>query len=153
DNINIGLRLGTFDFKKHKLSFSTNVFWRNTKDKIMRRVNQLLSDAETEVAPYVNLGLAQSLGFEGELLYTYDNNLNVMMNFSKFNSLFKERYDPITGQQYTYYNQQIPNEPFFTINGNIQYGLNNLLQKASTLNLFYAVGYVGSFKTIWPESD
>ena len=153
DNLNVGFRLGAFDFSKHRLSFSTNVFWRNTKDKIMRRVNQLLSDAETEVAPFVNLGLAQSLGFEGELSYTYNNNLNVMVNFSRFNSLFKERFDPISGREYTYYNQQIPNEPFFTINGNIQYGINNLIQKSSTLNLFYTVGYVGEFKTIWPESD
>lgn len=153
DNINAGFRLGTFSFDKHKVSLSSNLFWRNTKDKIIRRVNLLLNDAEIEVVPFVNLGLAQSLGFEGEVSYTYKNNLNVMLNFSKFNSLFKERFDPISGQQYTYYNQQIPNEPFFTINGNIQYTLNNFIQKSSTLNLFYTMGYVAPFKTIWPESE
>ncbi len=153
DNLNIGVKLGNFDWDQHRISLSTNLFWRNTKDKILRRVNQLLNDSETEVAPYVNLGLAQSLGFEGELSYSYRKNLQVMLNFSKFNSLFKERYDPITGQQYTYYNQQIPNEPYFTVNGNIQYGIQNALQKGSTLNLFYTLGYVGQFKTIWPESE
>ncbi len=153
DNINTGFRLGAFRLNKHKVSFSSNVFWRNTKDKIIRRVNLLLNDAEIEVVPFVNLGSAQSLGFEGEASYTYNNNLNIMVNFSKFNSLFKDKFDPITGQQYTYYNKQIPNEPFFTINGNIQYSLKNFIQKSSLLNIFYNIGYVAPFRTIWPESD
>ena len=153
DNYNAGFRLGTYAFDRHRLSLSGNVFWRNIKDRIMPRTNELLNSQEIEETQYINLGVAQSLGFEGELFYSYKNDLTVMINFSKFNSLFKQEFDPATGQRMTYYNTQIPNEPFFTVNGNVQYRLNNVVQKASELNLFYTLGYVHPFRTIWPESD
>ncbi|WP_257658768.1 TonB-dependent receptor [Parapedobacter lycopersici] len=153
DNYNAGFRLGTFEFDQHKFSVSTNVFWRNIKDRIMPRTNELLNNQEIEETQYINLGLAQSLGFEGELAYTYRNNLTLMANFSKFNSLFKQEFDPASGQRMTYYNTQIPNEPFFTINGSVHYRLNNLIQQASELNLFYTLGYVHPFRTVWPESE
>jgi len=151
DNYNIGFKIGTFDFSGHKLSLSGNGFWRNIKDRIMRQANMLLNDQEVEVSPFVNLGLAQSLGFEGELSYTYKK-LNVLFNFSKFNSLYKIQFDPVSGNQLDYYNKQIPNEPFFTMNGNVQYRVNNLIQKASVVNMYYTIGYVAPFRTIWPES-
>jgi len=153
DNYNAGFRVGTFEFDQHKVSFSGNVFWRNVKDRIMPRTNELLNSQEIEEIQYINLGVTQSLGFEGELSYTYKNNLTVMANFSKFNSLFKQEFDPSSGQRMTYYNVQIPNEPFFTINGNVHYRLNDFFQKSSQLNLFYTLGYVAPFRTIWPESD
>ncbi|WP_257669305.1 TonB-dependent receptor [Parapedobacter tibetensis] len=153
DNYNAGFRVGTFEFDQHKISLSTNVFWRNVKDRIMPRTNELLNNQEIEETQYINLGLAQSLGFEGELSYIYQNNLTLMVNFSKFNSLFKQEFDPATGQRMTYYNTQIPNEPFFTINGNAHYRLDDVIQQASELNLFYTLGYVHPFRTIWPVSD
>jgi hypothetical protein len=152
DNFNAGFKLGTYDFSGHKFSLSGNAFWRNIKDRIMRRANMLLNDQEMEVSPFVNLGLAQSLGFEGELSYTFKR-LNVMFNFSKFNSLYKIQFDPVSGNQLDYYNKQIPNEPFFTMNGNIQYRLDNVVQKKSVVNLYYTLGYVAPFRTIWPESE
>src|SRR5690606_15544526 len=68
-------------------------------------------------------------------------------------SLFKQKFDPETGQRMTYYNTQIPNEPFFTINGNVHYRLQHIFQKESELSLFYTLGYVHPFRTVWPESD
>ncbi len=154
NNFNIGFRLGSFDFKKHKFTFSANAFWRNVEDRIMRQVNTNLSDQEVELTPFVNLGLAQSVGFEGELGYVYDNRLNCMFTFSRFNSLYKQEFDLATGQRLSqYYNKQLPNEPFFTMNGNVQYRLNNLIQKSSIVNLFYNFGYVAPFRTVWPESE
>lgn len=154
NNYNIGFRLGAFEFKKHKISISANAFWRNVKDRIMREVNTNLSDQEVEISPYVNVGLAQSLGFEGEIGYVYNNRLNVMFTFSKFNSLYKQEFDQATGQRLAqYYNKQLPNEPFFTINTNAQYRLNNLVQKHSIINLFYNFGYVAPFRTVWPQSE
>lgn len=153
DNYNAGFRLGTYQFNDHKLSLGTNVFWRNTKDRIMPRANELINNQEIELTQYINLGLSQSLGFEGELTYAHKDNLTVMFNFSKFNSLFKQEFDPASGQKMTYYNKQIPNEPFYTMNGNIHYRLDNMIQKASQLNLFYNIGYVAPFSTVWPDSD
>ncbi|WP_262249933.1 TonB-dependent receptor [Parapedobacter soli] len=153
DNYNAGLRLGTFRFNQHGLDVSGNVFWRNVKDRIMPQTNELISQQEIEQTQYINLGLSQSLGFEGEITYRYKDDLTAMVNFSKFNSLFKQEFDPETGQRMTYYNKQIPNEPFFTVNGNIHYRFRNAIQRASELNLFYTLGYVHPFRTVWPESD
>lgn len=153
DNYNAGFRLGTYDFGNHRFSVGTNVFWRNTKDRIMPRANELINSQEIELTQYINLGLSQSLGFEGELTYAHKDKLTLLFNFSKFNSLFKQQFDPTSGQQMTYYNKQIPNEPFYTMNGNVHYRLDNIIQKSSQLNLFYNIGYVAPFSTVWPESD
>jgi len=153
DNYNAGFRLGTYQFNDHKFTLGTNVFWRNTRDRIMPRANELINNQEIELTQYINLGLSQSLGFEGELTYAHKDNLTLMFNFSKFNSLFKQEFDPTSGQKMTYYNKQIPNEPFYTMNGNVHYRLDNLIQKSSQLNLFYNIGYVAPFSTVWPDSD
>lgn len=153
-NINLGFRLGNFEIDKHRISVSGNAFSRNIKDRIVRQVNSTLSDQEVEVSPFMNIGRAKSLGFEAELGYAYSNRLNVMFTFSKFNSVFKQGDDSVTGQRLTQYEgEQLPNEPFFTMNGNAQYRLNNVLQKNSLLNLFYNFGYVAPFRTVWPESE
>lgn len=152
DNYNLGFRLGYFDLDKHRVSLSAASFLRNVKDRIIREVNVNLADNEVELSPFVNLGKAQSVGFEGELGYIYNNRLNVMFTFSKFNSLLKgngSAADRLSG----YYNQQIPNEPFFTMNGNAQYRIDHFIQKESLVNLFYNFGYVAPFRTIWPKSD
>jgi hypothetical protein len=153
NNYNAGFRLGTYQFDNHKISLGTNVFWRNTKDRIMPKANELINNQEIELTQYINLGLSQSVGFEGELTYAHKDNLTVMFNFSKFNSLFKQEFDESTGQKMTYYNKQIPNEPFYTMNGNVHYRLDNLIQKSSQLNLFYNIGYVAPFSTVWPDSE
>lgn len=153
DNYNLGFRWGIYPAGNHRWSFSGNVFWRNVKDRIMPKANELLNQQEIEQTQYMNLGLSQALGFEGEATYSYRDRLTVMLNFSKFNSLFKQKFDPETGQRMTYYNTQIPNEPFFTINGNVHYRLQHIFQKESELSLFYTLGYVHPFRTVWPESD
>ncbi|MDA3616007.1 TonB-dependent receptor [Polluticaenibacter yanchengensis] len=154
ENYNAGLRLDGYKIDKHRFTVSGNLFWRNVKDRIMRQANTNLSDQEIELSPFVNIGLAQALGFEGELMYNYAEKLNVMFNFSKFNSLYKQEFDAATGQRLSdYYNKQLPNEPFYTMNGNAQYRFNNLIQKKSIINLYYNFGYVASFRTIWPESE
>jgi len=153
-NYNLGFRLGTFELKKHRLSFSGNAFSRNVKDRIVRQVNTTLSDQEVETSPYVNLGLAKSIGFEGELSYSYNNRLHTMFSLSKFNSVFKQGDASATGQRLSQYeDKQLPNEPFFTMNGNAQYRLDNVIQKKSILHLFYNFGYVAPFRTVWPESE
>lgn len=158
-NYNLGARYGMIEIEKHKFSLYGNFFWRNGYDKIIQRTR---TDAvvdgrenqveDIQVTQFVNLSKTQSIGFEGEVNYIYDNKLNVMLNFSKFNSLFKVKLDE-RGNPNSLYNFQIPNEPFFTVNGNVQYRLNNLIQKKSVVNLFYNMGYVAPFSTIWYKSD
>jgi len=158
-NYNLGLRYGTIEFGKHKISLYGNAFWRNGYDKITLRtvVDGIIEGREQDhediqVTQYTNLSKTQSRGFEGEVTYIYDNKLNMLFNLSKFNSLDKQEFDD-KGRPNDFYNRQIPNEPFFTMNGSVQYRMNNVLQKRSALNVYYNMGYVAPFRTVWPESE
>lgn len=149
DNFNLGFKLGSFDVAAHKFSFSGNGFWRNMNDRIMRKASEGRNDELPEASPFVNIGIAQAAGFEGEIAYIYNNNLNVNLNFSKFKSLYKQKYDPATGGVLDKYNKQLPNEPFFTVNTSAQYSFNNVLQKNSSMNVYYNAGFVEAFYIGW----
>ena len=153
-NYNLGFRLGAFDLKKHRFTVSGNAFSRNVKDRIVRQTNLQASDQEQETAPYMNLGRSKAYGFEGEFGYIYNSRLNVMLTFSKFNSVFVQGDLSVTGQRMVQYEgKQLPNEPFFTMNGNAQYRFDNIIQKKSILNLFYNFGLVNPFKTSFLDSE
>ncbi len=157
-NYNLGFRYGAVNIGKHKLTLYGSTFWRNGFNKISLRAveNRIVqgreSDGDIEFTKYINLGKTQSRGFEGEIIYVYDNKLNALFNFSKFNSLFKQEYDE-KGKPHDLYDLQLPNEPFFTINGSMQYRLNNVFQKSSILNIYYNTGYVAPFSTVWMASE
>jgi len=86
------------------------------------------------------------------LIYVFDNKLNVMVNFSKFNALYKRQFDK-AGRTDDRYNLQIPNEPYFTVNANAQYRLDNVFQKRAIMNLYYNMGYVGHYDIAWHPSE
>ncbi|CAM2914219.1 Outer membrane receptor proteins, mostly Fe transport [Flavobacterium succinicans] len=156
-NYNLGFRWGPIDFKKHKISFYANAFWRNGFNKITQQAVDVSeieeeSDADIQTTRYVNLGKTQARGFEAEIIYVYNNKLNASVNFSKFNNVFKLERDN-NGLPHTFFGQQVPNEPFLTANANIQYRLNNVLQKNSVLNLYYNTGFVGEYYVVWGQPD
>lgn len=156
-NYNLGFRWGLIDFKKHKISFYANAFWRNGFNKITQQAVDVSeieeeSDADIQTTRYINLGKTQSRGFEAEIIYVYNNKLNASVNFSKFNNVFKLERDN-NGLPHTFFGQQVPNEPFLTANANIQYRLNNVFQKKSILNLYYNTGYVGEYYVVWGQPE
>lgn len=154
-NYNIGFRFGALDFGKHKISFYANAFWRNGFDKITRQtVDSVVTDSDLDIqaTAFVNLGKTQSRGIEAEIIYVFNNRLNASFNFSKFNALYKRERDD-SGIVDDRYNLQVPNEPFFTINANVQYRFNNLFQSKSVTNVYYNTGYVGAYDIAWHPSE
>jgi len=158
-NYNLGGRYLLPTLDKHKFSFYGNFFWRNGYDKIFQqtRIEPVIEGREHQVediqtTQFVNLSKTQSIGFEAEVNYIYADKLNAMVNLSKFNSLNKAKFDD-RGKPNSFYDFQVPNEPFFTINANVQYRLNNLIQKKSITNVYYNMGYVAPYSTIWYQSD
>ena len=147
DNLNVGLRFGPYLINQHKFSFGGSGFWRNSKGKIVREFSNRLNEA-LQTTPSVNLGTAQSIGYEASFEYSHNKRLFIGMNMSKFNSLFKDKYDK-NGEILDNYNKQYPNEPYFIINGNAQYNFTNVLQPNSELNLYYNFTYVNEFFTTW----
>src|SRR5690606_5764499 len=114
NNINLGFRLDVLSEERHKMSLYASGSARTTKDKIVRKAEDRLVNEAVETMPFENLGLAQSVGFEGEMNYAYADKFSILLNLSKFNALFKQEFDPTTGMRLERYNKQLPNEPFFT---------------------------------------
>ncbi|HAO50861.1 MAG TPA: TonB-dependent receptor [Runella sp.] len=146
-NYNLGLNAGNFYTGKHRYSFAVSGFIRDTRDKIVQRINPRVNDA-LQTNPFENLGKNKAIGFEADLHYSFDNNLRVDVNMSKFNSVFNVRYDA-NGREYDYYNRQLPNEPYWTTNANVQYTIKDLFKKKSALNLYYGFRFVERFYTTW----
>lgn len=151
NNFNAGLRFGPYAINNHKITVSGNAFWRNTEDKIVRAISDRVNEA-IQASPFVNLGKSQSVGFEASFQYSYNNQFFAGMNLSKFNSLYKDKYDA-NNNLLPYYNKQLPNEPYFNLNANLQYNFKNLIQSKSELNLYYYGGYVAPFYNSWLEID
>ncbi len=151
NNLNVGLNAGNFYRGKHKYSFTVSGFIRDTRDKITQRINPRVNDA-LQTNPYENIGKNKSIGFESEFRYTFDNNLIVGVNMSKFNSVYNVQFDE-NGREYPYFNKQLPNEPYWTANSNAQYTIKNLFIDKSALNLYYSFHFVERFYTSWLEIE
>jgi len=151
NNLNLGFRAGPYTTEKHKFSFGLSGFLRDTRDKIVRRVNPRLNDA-VQTDPFENLGKTKAIGFEAEANYTFNKNLNIGFNLSRFNSVFNMRYDA-NGREYDYHNKQLPNEPFFTANTSVQYAVKDLFAKSSILNIYYGFRFVERFYTTWLDIE
>ena len=137
ENFNVGFKFGTFKLNKHDFGLSVNGFIRQIKDRIGPQVQTSLN-TNVQTLPFSNQGDAKSKGFDLELNYTFDKNLNIVLNTSKFDLTFKNLYDE----------RKIPNEPNFTANASAQYSLNNLIGERSRLNLFYNFMFVDIFSYI-----
>ncbi len=151
NNINLGFKVGPYKIDKHKVSVGANGFIRDTKDRIVRRSNTRINDAE-QTAPFENLSSTKSKGFEIELNYEFNQRFILFANLSRFNTVYSKKYDD-NGNIFGYYNQQLPNEPFFTASGSAQYTIPDFIMKESVLNLHYGFNMIDAFYTNWLETD
>ena len=140
NNYNIGFRFGSFNIQKHEIAISTNFFARNIKDRIGLPIETSLN-VNDETILYENQGDGTSKGIEAQLHYTYNKNLGVNFNFTRFDLSIENRGEEIA----------VPNTPFFTMNGGVHYTFENLIQKSSLLNLFYSVYYTDEFSYLVPQ--
>ena len=135
NNFNLGFRFGKFKLKKHSFTLSTNVFLRDIKDRIGLPIETSLN-VNDELILYVNQGNAKSKGIDAQFNYTYNNNFGFNFNMSRFD---------LTSETTGGIEFDIPNTPFFTMNGSLRYSFKNLIQKKSLLNLFYSVYFTDDF--------
>src|SRR5690606_28953971 len=133
-NFNLGFKFGTFQFNKHEVSISTNAFFRNIQDRIGPQVQTSLN-TNVQVLPFENQGDVTSKGMDLELNYTFNSNLTIGLNASKFDLTYKNLYNK----------RKIPNEPTLTANANAQYVFKDIISKNSRLNLFYNFMFVDTF--------
>lgn len=134
NNYNLGFRFGSFNIKKHDFTISTNVFTRNIKDRIGLPIETSLN-VNDELIVYVNQGSGTSKGIDAQLNYSYNNNFGLNFNVSRFDLKIVNQGIEI----------DVPNTPFFTMNGGLRYSFKDLVQKKSRLNLFYNVYFTDEF--------
>lgn len=133
-NYNFGFRLGTFNIKKHDFTVSSNVFTRNIKDRIGLPIETSLN-IDDELIVYVNQGSGTSKGIDAQLNYSYNNNFSLNFNVSRFDLKIVNKGIEV----------DVPNTPFFTMNGGLRYSFKDLFQKKSHLNLFYNIYFTDDF--------
>ena len=134
NNYNLGVRFGTFNINKHHVTLATNVFTRNIKDRIGLPIETSLN-VDDELIVYVNQGSGTSKGIDAQLNYTYNHNFGLNFNFSRFNLKIENQGIEI----------DVPNTPFFTMNGGLRYSFENVFLKRSRLNLFYNLYFTDEF--------
>ena len=134
NNYNIGFRFGAFNYKKHDLTISTNVFTRNIKDRIGLPIETSLN-VDDELIVYVNQGSGTSKGIDVQLNYSYNNNFGLTFNISCFNLKIINQGIEI----------DVPNTPFFTMNVGLRYSFKDVVLKNSKLNLYYNAYFTDEF--------
>ncbi|MBU3025865.1 TonB-dependent receptor [Zobellia galactanivorans] len=136
NNVNLGLRLGKFNLNKHGFTLTSNFFARNIENRIGLPTNADGLRESDEFVQYTNLeNTAESKGIEGELHYTYNNNLGFNFNITRM-SLTTVNSGVETN---------VPNVPLFTMNAGLRYTFKNFIQEKSRLNLFYNTYYTDEF--------
>ncbi|WP_434037320.1 TonB-dependent receptor [Formosa sp. 4Alg 33] len=139
-NYNLGFRYGNYTIKKHDFSVSTNFFIRDMTDRIGLPIETSLN-VDDETILYVNQGNAKSKGIDVQLDYTFNNNFGFNFNVSHFDlTTTTDRGTKI----------DIPNTPFFTMNGSLRYSFKDLIQKKSQLNLYYTMYFTDEFSYLTP---
>ncbi len=142
NNFNLGFRLGSFNIDGHDFTFSSNLFTRNIKDRIGLPIETSLNINE-ETILYENQGNGTSKGFDAQLDYTYNDNFGFNFNVSRFDLKIVNRGVEI----------DVPNTPFFIMNGSLRYSFKDLIQKRSRLNLFYTMYFTDEFSYLVPQGS
>ncbi|WP_319226603.1 TonB-dependent receptor [Draconibacterium orientale] len=142
NNYNVGFRLGTFSLRKHNFGLSANFFTRNIKDRIGLPIETSLN-VNDELILYVNQGSGSSKGVDAQLDYNYNRNFGLNFNISRFNLMVENRGVEI----------DVPNTPFFTMNGSLRYTFSDWIQNNSRLNLFCSFYFTEEFSYLVPQGS
>jgi len=141
DNFNLGAYY-THQSGKNKFSVEGGYFFRNAK-------NLIFSSPGGKYSTFVNVGLAQINGFEGEFGYQYSNLLDFSVNASYQNAINNQEYDINSGLKDPTYSDRIPNQPWFFANASIGLGKDNMIGKNSRIQFNWSTQYVDWFYITW----
>ena len=143
-NLNVGAILGTFRWGRHELDADVNFFYRDVTDMIQKSLTNLTD----EMYGYENLGKIKSTGVDLDLRYQYDNKVKSELKVSYNDARFNLQHD-MHGTQYIYYKDRLRNDPYFTLNYDVEYTANNWFMKESRISFNYYLGYVHEFYRNW----
>lgn len=139
-NYNLGGSYWVKVFKDHLLNLEANIFARDAKDFIRKRLAINQSENVNENVPAMN-----NYGLEVQLRYSYKNKLSLTANITH-QELRNNNPESI------FYRSRIPNMPFTYGNANATYNIHNVFGENQILSLGYDFLYVHAFYLYWPEA-
>lgn len=140
NNYNLGFKIGPYKIGNHKADISVNGFIRDTKDKIGNFPPSNNNLRQDEAYASSNLGKTMVRGLDFEFNYAYSEAFKLLFNLSRFKSFMSDKSN-------TYYKDQLPNEPTFTMNTNAQYAFKNLIGKGSNFIIYYNYRFIDQFNS------
>ncbi|RDC55174.1 TonB-dependent receptor [Pedobacter chinensis] len=146
-NLNLGFLMNKALSEDHALYLDVNTYYRQIEDYIMRNIEQRFGTGFN-----TNHGRARNMGIDGELRYYYKDKIMLGATATYMDLRDKEKFRSATGTAISYtYDGRFPNVPYCFGNIDAAYYLHNLGHKGNTLNLGYALNFVGEF-FLKPES-
>lgn len=147
DNINFGVLYNHIFDEDHRLEIAANYLYRNSQDYIR------LDQAQTQPIDrqYINMGNVLTNGVEAEVGYTWNDRLNLGMNFTYQSIIDNEEFISSTNLTGTIttpnlgYGYRIPNMPYMFGNAYAGYTFKELGKKTNSLNIDYTFNYVNDY--------
>ncbi|MDR1200707.1 MAG: TonB-dependent receptor [Tannerellaceae bacterium] len=143
NNVNAGIYGSIRLARGHLLYYEANGFYRHVKDYIHAVVSQ-----SEGLSQYDNVSNVDVKGVEGELRYTWNDRLQLIVNCSYQDSRSKTKYYA-DGSLMITYNNKIPNRPWLFSNSELNFTRRNLLWSNSTFRAGYTFEYVHWYYLTW----
>ncbi|MDR2121487.1 MAG: TonB-dependent receptor plug domain-containing protein [Flavobacteriaceae bacterium] len=147
-NYNLGVTMNK-QLTKHTFYVDVNLYYRDTKDYIMRLVEQRYGNGE-----YINHGKVQNKGIDAEIRYYYKNKFMLGGNVTYQDMRDKERYEASStksSKPSLTYNDKMKNVPYFFGNAEAAYYMHDLWGKSNVLSLGYNFNFMHQFYLQWPS--
>ncbi len=136
-NYNFGFIYNGSINQQHFINVDVNVFYRKTSNYIKKDIDYSQGEGIFE-----NVDLINTPGIDAEIRYSFNNRFNCGFNVSSLKALY-------FGEEETYYNTRLPNEPYLYGNGDASYSFDDLFVSDSKFTLNYNVNYIHEFSYDW----
>jgi len=144
-NVNLG---GIFALHRDgltELSLTTNLFLRDTYDRIRRNI---IVSGDDSYSVFQNIGHVNSKGIEAQLDYKIAQKWHFMLQGYYLNSPFLEKYSS-NGSENLNYKSREPNMPYLTANASASYNLGDLFRQGDFINIAWYSSYIHEFDFDW----
>lgn len=144
-NVNLGGIFTLWESKRDEATLNTNLFYRNTYDRIKRRDVVVGSDS---YSLYENIGHIISKGAEAQIDYRFTHSWHLMLQAYYLDARFMEKYDQY-GSENRQYKSREPNMPYLTFSGNVTKNWQSVIQDKDQLSLSWHTSYIHEFELYW----
>ncbi|MBL4560199.1 MAG: TonB-dependent receptor [Labilibaculum sp.] len=144
-NINLGGIFTLYENGYHEVNLNTNLFFRNTYDRIKRSV---IEKGDDSYSVFENIGHIVSKGVEAQVDYRISSKWHFMVQGYYLDSRFKEKFAQ-NGSVNLNYDAREPNMPWLTVSANAEYNKEDLLKQGDRLSVSWFTSYVHEFGFDW----